>query len=377
MGNAPNTANPRVVEYVKDEEAFEKLVEGDDLTSEEDSSLMPPVDVVPDEARHLARFRAPTAVLDEEPVLPMPASAEQVWGLPCCSRALLSTALGAASVTAVRGDVITGTYAVDGFWPEPNAPLEPIMAHKPHCVSDLPFDTFLHECMATEPARHMKVEFKEIGAVEYCLKSLDDMRSRLTERGQAVWISADILCGPGCRDDPLVCADAFLRAVARNCPWAPLSLGWCADPCATEGYTRIDCINMVAAWQAYRGYCADPSTLFLHHSNITGIEELDDVTITEPPGVVFQAFARLVSRDPVPIIELLQEVEDSHLVLFTGPHEGRLPRATLRRLKAVFEKANLLDRVGFDCQVRRSPLRSMWYWLGKHCGGCFTWCCTS
>ncbi|CAK0876033.1 unnamed protein product [Prorocentrum cordatum] len=252
--------------------------------------------------------------------VPMPDPAHSA-----CTRQKLAAALADGAVRAIEADILMGTVAG-----AEDAEERPIMAHPPLRTSDLPFEDFLQECLADGGRRHLKLDFKELRAVRQCLPEVARATGRLRENGQAIWLNADVLPGPGCRGKaPTVPADEFLKAVADSCPGAPLSLGWSVYAVARDCYSQADCDAMARLCEAGpAGAGRSP--------------------------VVFAACARLAARGPQPLVGLLRRVEGSQLLLWTGTREPPVSRRLLDDLGAVFRQAGLEGRVGYDCAVAAS-----------------------
>eukprot|EP00929_Paragymnodinium_shiwhaense_P007230 TRINITY_DN111163_c0_g1_i1.p1 TRINITY_DN111163_c0_g1~~TRINITY_DN111163_c0_g1_i1.p1 ORF type:complete len:351 (-),score=73.97 TRINITY_DN111163_c0_g1_i1:818-1870(-) len=307
--------------------------------------------------------------------VPMPPP-EQVWYHSVCTQEKLAAALEDEDCTAIEADILLGTLAPDaaelcGLSEKAAQRSRPIMAHPPLKTSDLSFQAFLARTLGVaEGRRHLKLDFKDLSAVEPCIAEVAANRKQLLERGQAVFFNADILPGPGRRgQQPTIGADAFLRAIAAKAPGAILSLGWSVDVKAKEAYTEMDCLNMATAYDAYVSMCAAAQKPRL------------------PCGVVFAVSVRLAARDPVPFVGLLRQVPGSQLLLWTGTHEPPIDRTTVDWLQAYYRELGLNARVGYDVRTVPSPLRSLYADLlaritrvivknRSRCGNlrCWSWC---
>mmetsp|Transcript_46632 Transcript_46632/g.110883 ORF Transcript_46632/g.110883 Transcript_46632/m.110883 type:complete len:404 (+) Transcript_46632:39-1250(+) len=258
--------------------------------------------------------------------VPMP-SPQQTWAHSCCSRSKLQTSLSNPGITAIEADIRMGVLTTaDG----PRHDVA-VMAHPPSRSSDLSFEEFLEACIK-DGGRHLKLDFKDIESVEQCLPLVAAARSRLRANGQALWLNADLLPGPGAAMlfSPLQ-ADRFLQLVQEHCPGAHLSLGWSVNPLGRACYTEDDCKAMGKLWKAHTA-----------RTSASGLLSGD---------VVFAVSLRLAERDTRHLVELLEDVEGSQLLFWTGTWEPAVRSSTLTRLRAALEKAGVRDRCGYDCKV--------------------------
>lgn len=112
------------------------------------------------------------------------------------------------------------------------------MCHPPARESDLSVDEF---CMMVSAAIAggrkvgVKLDFKELAAVEHTLEVLDNA---LPERlGVPVLLNADVLPGPGGAQQAPLDAERFIGCCATARPNAVLSLGWTHGPGLPLGYS--------------------------------------------------------------------------------------------------------------------------------------------
>jgi hypothetical protein len=111
--------------------------------------------------------------------------------------ARLELALASREVTAIESDIIMAGGV-------------PIMAHPPARASDLTFERFLN-LVLTNGAKHMKLDFKVLEAVEPCLLMLAEVEERLRRNEQvecphsrqAVGGACRLHCEPSVKLDPL------------------------------------------------------------------------------------------------------------------------------------------------------------------------------
>lgn len=142
------------------------------------------------------------------PMTPRP-HAQQRWVHSCCSVAKLERALSDSSITAIEADIMLGTPQAPspvmvGRAKRPGVigsgsvgalvdALVPVMAHPrllqklsrspPPPKSDLTFVDFLERCIE-DGSRHLKLDFKHMGAVEPCLQLLASKWHLLHSNGQ-------------------------------------------------------------------------------------------------------------------------------------------------------------------------------------------------
>eukprot|EP00438_Fugacium_kawagutii_P022933 Skav226770 [mRNA] locus=scaffold8:181316:185906:- [translate_table: standard] len=149
-----------------------------------------------------------------------------VWAHSCVSKKKLEAAL---QVTAIEVDVAMGYYA--GFADTDGRPSIVVF---PAEEAD-----FLDE-LIRDGRRHVKFDFKDLEAVRLCLPMLAERSGELASNGQAVWLNADVLPGPGLRSwSCSVPAEDFLTKAEELCPGAHLSLGWKANPVTSDAYNEV------------------------------------------------------------------------------------------------------------------------------------------
>jgi len=135
------------------------------------------------------------------------------WSHATNSRHKVVQATEDSSIVAIECDVMVGTSIEDGE----SVSSTPILAHPPNTQSDISLATLI--LLLSDPTndgkrdlrKHLKLDFKEIGVVQYSLQLLQS--SNVTSsRAKMIFLNADILPGPGKRDDGTlpVPADDFL-----------------------------------------------------------------------------------------------------------------------------------------------------------------------
>lgn len=267
----------------------------------------------------------PGALLGKSVFTPAPQET-QVWAHNVCSHAKVKEVFENREITALEADILIG----DHLGPDGVRASVPIMAHPPERKGDLCFQEFLDMCVQ-EGRHHLKLDFKEIAAVQECLPLVARAAPMLMRHGRAVWINADILPGPGKRDESCPVPKAeFIEAVLKFCPGVPLSLGWRVSVSA-EPYTEIDCDTMGQLAREYELQVKAMGCAFC--------------------GVVFAVALRLMDGSMERLQGLLTETPGSQILAWTGTGEPPVTPDVVRNVKAAFEKAGLLHRVDFDCQV--------------------------
>ena len=194
---------------------------------------------------------------------------------------------------------------------------------------DLTFADFLDRCL-NEGRHHLKLDFKELDAVEPCLELLASRWDQLHANGMAIWLNADVLPGPNARrvGSCRVPAYRFLPLCRKLCPHAYLSLGWRCGPIGPE--------------EVYAPHDIHEMQRVLREHHIPG------------SMVVFASALRLAERCVRLQGELLSAVPDSQLLLWTGTGELPIAASTQARIHLELARMGHAERVGFDVQIARS-----------------------
>jgi len=134
------------------------------------------------------------------------------------------------SAMMLEADILMGTTAS-------SSKEVPIMAHPPDTTSDLTFggflDTILHVNAHMNKKKGIKLDFKDIAAVEPVLMMLE--REFVAERLRfPIWLNADVLKGPINSTMEPINGTSFISLAKRYLSTATLSLGW------TTRYGRDD-----------------------------------------------------------------------------------------------------------------------------------------
>ena len=284
----------------------------------------------------------------EPPYIPRPRP-QQTWVHSCCSIAKLERALANPDVSAIEGDIMYG-FPPDGHGSGSSGDGQlvphrrvPVMAHptwrlrdgQPELPPDvdLTFAEFLERCLS-DGTRHLKLDFKELDAVEPCLELLAEKWPQLQANGQAIWLNADILPGPNARKRGAcrVPAYRFLPLCRRYCPHAVLSLGWRVGPLGPEEtYSPHDLLEMERV---------------LNEFNIPGA------------AVVFASSVRLSERCIPALGGLLQRVPEAQLLLWTGTGELPILEGTKHRIQRQLSEMGHGARIGFDAQVAKTCIET-------------------
>lgn len=267
-------------------------------------------------------------------------TSKQVWAQACCCVAVLEAALSDDSITAIKVDIVMGTLKGKSREGEELA----IAAHPPVRTSDLSIEALLKRCLQ-DRKRHIKLDFKELAALQACLPMVAKMKEALAATRQAIWINADILPGPGCRNKEVVMpAKDVLAAVKEFCPGINLSLGWTTRIASGEVYSEEECKAM---------------------ADLCKREEL-----TPGCSIVFPVAARASSNAEDYLACLLKHVPGSQLLIWTGASEPPIAKDVFYSLFGTFALLGVGDRISFDVQTTDSPLRAflgtiyLWFmWL--------------
>lgn len=236
-------------------------------------------------------------------------SSRQRWAHSVCSRAELEAALKDDAITAIETDLI---------WSATQSAV--VHAHPPATESDLPFDAFMDAVTQAPQRKHIKLDFKAPDVVQPVVWGLEKYYAKaLRERGQHVWLNADVLTGPG-SDACAFDADQFVQACVRFRAFSSLSLGWTVD----VGLGHTYWVDHVAALRA-----------LLQRHKLLG-----------DPRLAISANLRLVMRDPGPLQQLLDECR-GELLLWTGVGEPPVSEGLVERARGVFPS----DRLALDVSV--------------------------
>jgi hypothetical protein len=139
------------------------------------------------------------------------------WSHATNSLEAITLAAEDPSITAVECDVMLGVANEGGthFYETP------ILAHPPHRESDTSVATLLLRMTQKQEQggqvlkKHLKLDFKEINAVEPSLELLK-MANLSNSLGKTIFLNADVLVGPGSRKDIPVPPSSFLESCLNH-----------------------------------------------------------------------------------------------------------------------------------------------------------------
>jgi len=133
------------------------------------------------------------------------------WSHATNSSERVKTAVDDPRITAIECDVMLGVANEGGtkFYETP------ILAHPPHRESDISVATLLIRATKKDNGvrviqKHLKLDFKEIEALKPTLEILE-MSKLANPLGKTIFLNADVLPGPGRREDPHVPPIEFLE----------------------------------------------------------------------------------------------------------------------------------------------------------------------
>mmetsp|Transcript_22451 Transcript_22451/g.27514 ORF Transcript_22451/g.27514 Transcript_22451/m.27514 type:complete len:315 (-) Transcript_22451:23-967(-) len=272
----------------------------------------------------------------------------QTWAHSTCSENDLMQALEDSRISAIEADILMGTDNNDQ-----SLQLQPIMSHPPDTSSDLNFRNFLRLSTSHNVERkeycikkHLKLDFKEIGAVKPVLEMLDDvlLRKQNNNKLKTIFLNADILNGPGVRYEslPVACEDFIktcLQFMKQDTNWqaqCAFSIGWKVDCRSFSGYTDEDIHSMKSVLKKYD-------------------------LIRSCQGVVLAVNARLVAMNPQPFVSIMKEIPELQILIWTGTGEPQISKRKIMSIKTYFESEGFIDRIGFDCKIAPSFLSGVFY----------------
>jgi len=282
-------------------------------------------------------------------------SSNQHWAHSVCTIQSLSDALSNPSITAIETDILMGTDKTDVT----DDKVVPIMAHPPVTSSDLSTKRFFnmvttesYDDINSNPSKrilrkHIKLDFKELDVVGPTLNHFVDINNGIDAQlgmvDKTIFLNADILPGPGCRNKPIIVeSQQFIQTCfdslnGQNLFQFAFSLGW-----------RVDCRSFF------------PYT----DNDIHAMKQLivDHDLISRSQGVVLAVNARVLAKNCKPFYSILHEMPKLQLLVWTGA-SGEPPISSLRirKIKHYFNSIGVMDRIGFDCKVEQSLLKGLFY----------------
>ncbi|KAG7349891.1 DUF2181 domain containing protein [Nitzschia inconspicua] len=266
-----------------------------------------------------------------------------VWAHAVNSVEKLVAAMSDQAITSIECDVMMSEQTVpnleDGV---------PILSHPPFRQSDLTFEKLLDT--VTEQSedgtrnlitKHLKLDFKEIQALQPSLKLLQKMQI-YNPYQKVVILNADILPGPGKRTlDPttMVPADEFVTSCLdyidmetsdpdKAAKFA-FSLGYRCDYTNTDGYLASDAVAMKDIVEQYQ------------------LDSKQHVTIT------LALNARLLARNVSAFDSFLEDYATSNILAWTGSGEPPIPLEDMHTIKTYYVTKGMVDRIEFDCCIEK------------------------
>ncbi|XP_002730456.1 menorin-like [Saccoglossus kowalevskii] len=115
--------------------------------------------------------------------------------------------------------MLEGDIVLEGMGTE-NETDTPVMAHPPLVYSDITLAEWLYGI--TETDKGMKLDFKDINAVDISMQMVRDMEARIH---QPLWVNADIVEGPNSNKEPIPPVE-FITSCNLGFPFTVMSLGW-------------------------------------------------------------------------------------------------------------------------------------------------------
>jgi hypothetical protein len=287
-------------------------------------------------------------VTKEKPTRSM-SSPVQTWAHAVDSRQGLLDALQSDTITAIETDLIMGFIKANNNGSTNTADVTasdgqekvPIMAHPPNTHSDLFTEEFIDTMRASSQFsfKVIKLDFKEQETLEPTLTAFVNAQLPTT-----IFLNADILPGPGRREQGAVTIDAayfmetclkYIRhhqqqssSYATTTRFA-FSLGFKTMFTDIIGYTAEDIKAMA--------FIIDHYELFQMDGDV---------------GVVLALNARLLEKSLTQFDSMLAEYPKLQLLAWTGKGELPIPLSLVHSLQNHFEKTGMKQRIGYDCQVR-------------------------
>jgi len=270
-------------------------------------------------------------------------SSRQVWAHSTTDKLSLSKALENPLITAIESDIVLGTCNDDEEEVLIGERIQPIMAHPPSKTSDLSFKKFLEmstydsKISSKEMKKHLKLDFKEIDAVEPVLQNVKDM-DVCQSHGKTIFLNADILPGPGSKT-PAIDADVFIETcintLGNSHEYCAYSIGWKVDCRSFSGYSATEVEAM--------------KSIILRHN------------LLQSRGVILPVCARLLAKNCSVFDSILQDLPAIQLLVWTGSGEPPISMKAINSIKSYFNSTVYADRVGFDCKVASSSVSGFFY----------------
>ena len=277
--------------------------------------------------------------------LPPPSSL--VWSHATNSRAKLDAALSDPTITAIEADIMIRCCDDDDSNIIGGGDPIAIMSHPPFSHSDLSAERFLgrifQDMAQRGMKRHIKLDFKEMDAIEPVLKLIAEHHTKgILEFQPTIYLNADILEGPGVRgpDAVTVRPEEFLSTCLKYIDsmisdgessqtirqYFAFSLGYKCNYKSRQPYTEQDACDMAKISQQH------------------GLD-------SKCGGVVLALNARTLALGPGIFDDYFAKFPKSQILAWTGAGEEPIPQSTIEEIKEHFKTTGCLDRVGFDCAI--------------------------
>lgn len=273
-------------------------------------------------------------------------SPEQTWVHAVDNRRTLLEALQNDTITAIETDLLMGTFSMHNNKGDPI----PIMAHPPNRTSDLRMTDFWQIVASRKETvqKVIKLDFKERETLEPTLQAIADLQIQ-TNNNNAIFLNADILPGPGHRDDNAVKMPAqwFLETCLKYIQQLPnariaFSLGYKADCADLNGYTAQDAQAM--------------ADLIAEHELLVTVpqQQQQQTSNSNLVGVVLALNARQLAKSLRHFDEIMEHYPSLQILAWTGKGELPIPQTLLQSIQEHYQAKGMAQRVGYDCQVSSS-----------------------
>lgn len=261
-------------------------------------------------------------------------NATQKWAHSTVTKSKLQNALEDPDVTSIEADLLMGNVYKDSN-SEKGLPLVPIMAHPPDKVSDLSMEKFIDLSLLPKK-HHIKLDFKEFETVSKTIQYINQATkgTSFSDDDPTVFLNADILPGPGKRNDPLTIeADEFIETCLQNIESKnnngvkyAFSLGWATDPRAYSGYTNEDVDKMKEVIEHYK-------------------------LLSRSKGVVLAVNARNLYKRLDVFDDFLKDNSSIQVLAWTATGEPPISNYQVDKIHTHFKELGIEKQLGFDCQT--------------------------
>ncbi len=256
------------------------------------------------------------------------------WAHATNSRNQFEEALASTSVKAIECDVMMNR----------DDPPEPILSHPPSRESDLTVHQMLrlitapHKDERGNLKKHLKLDFKEIGALKPTLDLILDSDFTNTMRNQ-IFLNADILSGPGFQpnDPSIVSPSKFLELSLSS-----IQRLRAINPQILFGFS----LGFKCDWQSEEGYSS---------SQVSQMSDLVDkyqlASSNFEVRIVLALNARQLSKSLSVFDGFLTDYPESTILAWTGSGEPSIPSDEVERIRNYYASKMMSQRVEFDCCI--------------------------